>query len=222
MRRPIEDTYTFRRNNDNSSALELPLPPAGKRRKTIIDAFSKIRISPGRESTLNTSSGIGDGGNSGDGITTGNDPTTETHGSVVAPPNELFMINVEDDDDESCQPLSEKAKLERDIARALVFGARGAPLPPQQDPVEQKICNLIRGSIHKATTQQQEKDPSQQQANSSHITSSQSHICDMDLETMYNRSSIGLFSDEKPRPQSSSLPTMESHSITAIESMDID
>ena len=199
MRRPIDETYAY------ADIDSFDLPP-GKRRKTILDAFSNITISQGDSLASNT------GGSSRSSISS--DLNAESCYSLPLP-NE-FMIDAEDDDDvENDIPLSDKALLERErnIMRSLVFG--GPPRSyylqiPQQDPVEQRISNLIRGSIQEAIRQE---PPSQSQ-------SKPSCGCDMDVETSYSRPSVGL-SDEERRPRSNSLPK-EWQTSSDDESMDID
>ncbi|CAB9516068.1 expressed unknown protein [Seminavis robusta] len=108
--------------------------------------------------------------------------------SVVS--NDDFMIDAEDDDsdDDDENPLTEKEIAEREIMRALVYGLRPTQPVPRQDPVERMLQDLIRGSIREAITRQ-------------------TSLCDMDVETSYNRRSATMdFVEQQRRPRSNSLP----------------
>ena len=172
MRRPIDETYNY--TDQTKVGFPFNDAPPCKRRRTIVDAFKTITIST-------ADAAIGSANN---GIT-----TDDSHDWV---PQNDFMIGADDDDSVVSEgdrpPLSEIEQLERDAMRAIVFGTtQQQHLQPPQDPVEEKISNLIRGSLQQAIIQQE----------TSH--------CDMDVETSYSRPSVSMQGVER-RPRSNSLP----------------
>ena len=174
MRRQFDD------GNADSVLVYESLAPSLKRRRTIVDAFESFRIAEDNNNV--------------------NDTAARHHvyqeGNTL-PSNGIDDImfdadsdDDDDDDDDEEAPLTTHELAQREIMRAIVFGRRPfQPAQQQQDPVEQKLQDLIRGSIQEAV---RHKHDSQ---------------CDMDIKTSYNRPSLSMEGFVgNLRPRSNSLP----------------
>jgi len=127
--------------------LKNPEAPAFKRRKTIVDAFQNLKIFPAA-----VDSNVAPG-------------SLRTHHNWASgsPRNEKeIMIDVvaseddvsTDDSDDDSILLSDQEKLERDTMRSLVLGrTQQERFLPQEDPVDRKLSDLIRGSMKQAQEQ---------------------------------------------------------------------
>lgn len=180
MRRDVNDMYEVYGDEDLVPPLD-DTEPSRKRRRTIVDVFQSISLSEHEKDRQSVSP-----------VVTDVERIEIPSNDIVAAPQDDFMIDAEDDDDESVdsKPLSLKEVAEREIMRALVYGPSSSSSTAQglqrQDPVDQKLQDLIRGSIQKAIRQDSQ--------------------CDMDIETSYTRPSSMESEPVGNRPRSNSLP----------------
>ena len=136
-------------------------PPARKRRRTIVDAFSSINLNKKPQSTIQLPSSAAAGNTSN---TDGGETGEETEGcdadssQAVAENDEITTSSIEDDpsmgdsDDDGLYALSDKQNEERKVMFELVFGPLGtAEESVMKNAAGAQIDQLIQNSRHPAT-----------------------------------------------------------------------
>lgn len=155
-------------------------PPSRKRRRTIVDAFGEISLEKEIQPSAEWIEEDNNSMHSSEIRMRDKDMTMATD-----PISNYTSDDHIDDDEEQERPLSAKEIAEREIMRQIVFGATSTER--RTDPVDRRLQELIRESF------KQDIKPD-------------TMMCDMNVETSYNRPSPSMVVEGEGRPRSNSLP----------------